>query len=47
MLEGFINAIASDIQTQIATVLPAAAGIVGAILAVSLGYKLFKRVTGR
>lgn len=42
-----LQSVQSDALSLIATVLPYALGVMGAILVVSIGIKVFKKVTGR
>lgn len=42
-----IGTIASDAMSAIASVLPVALGIMGAIVVVNIGIKVFKKVTGK
>ena len=42
-----LASVQSDAMTLIASVLPYALGVMGAILVVSIGIKVFKKVTGR
>lgn len=42
-----VGGIASDAMSAIGAVLPYALAVVGAILVISIGYKAFKKFTGR
>lgn len=46
MLQDFISSVTGEVTSELGSVLPAAAGIVGVLAAFSVGWKLYKKVTG-
>lgn len=46
-LTSALSSTANDVMSTITTLLPVALGVVGAFIAVKLGIKFFKQVTGR
>lgn len=42
-----LKTVATDMQGTITSILPVALGVVGAVLVVTFGIKIFKKITGK